>query len=152
MVSIILSAGLSIVDSAYKEIVLASTVRNSIQALYVADSGTECTFYWDNVRGNPDETSYYIPEGAEAVTRDIFCGGNRLKISVVPASAGSVAQMWYRESEGSDAPCAYITVNSGNPDMFGVQSVAIDSWGINSCNPTFGRRTDRALHVGYTRY
>lgn len=49
--SLVLSLGISVFSIAQKQLILASTSRNSQYAFYAADSGAECALYWD-VRHN----------------------------------------------------------------------------------------------------
>ena len=60
LAAIILTIGLSIVSTALKEVVLAATVRSSLASFYIADGGSECALYWDNVRGNFEKESAFI--------------------------------------------------------------------------------------------
>jgi hypothetical protein len=45
--SLVLSLGISVFSIAQKQLVLASTGRNSQYAFYAADTAAECALYWD---------------------------------------------------------------------------------------------------------
>lgn len=49
--SLVLSLGISVFSIAQKQLILASTSRNSQYAFYAADTAAECALYWD-VRHN----------------------------------------------------------------------------------------------------
>src|SRR4051812_30828309 len=45
--SVVLTVGLSLLDVAYKQVVLSSTAKQSQVAFYNADSALECALYYD---------------------------------------------------------------------------------------------------------
>ena len=47
LASVALSLGLILLDISYKQVVLASSARQSQSAFYNADSAMECALYWD---------------------------------------------------------------------------------------------------------
>src|SRR3989338_4931734 len=69
--TIVLTIGISIINTALKEVVLASTVRNSLSGFYAADSAIECALYWDNIRGRFGVPSAFVAGSSG----DIECGG-----------------------------------------------------------------------------
>src|SRR3989338_7920619 len=142
--TIILTIGLSIINTALKEIILASTVRNSLTSFYIADTGAGCALYWDNIRGNFEKVSGFTVGSPPSM---IEC--QHVKIPVVPADA--LRGVWLRDDEHLSKPCAEIefeTTSVGTRE----EKVFLRSWGFNTCDVTNQRRVDRALEVKYSRF
>src|SRR3989344_4837258 len=137
--TIILTIGLSIVNTALKEIVLASTVRNSMTSFYIADTGAECALYWDNIRGNFEKKSAFQIGSPPSI---IEC--QNIKIPVTPANP--LSGVWIRDDENLNQPCVEIEMRSTSvgPDE---EKVFLTSWGFNTCDAGSKRRVDRALEV-----
>jgi len=136
--TVILTVGASIVNNAIKEVILASTVRNSLVSLYRADTGTECFLYWHNVRGRFDIESAFVPGSS---FRHIECAGiTDIEITQVGANSA----FWIRDKVGATTPCTYIARKPPNDDP---TTLVTRSWGFNSCDPTNTRRVDRAFEI-----
>ncbi len=146
--AIILTIGLSIVNTAIKEVILASTVRNSTESLYAADTGVECALYWDNIRGNFTKLSAFTqsPPGPSVPPNEIECMG----VTVSDIVKGPKVSFWLRDVNRLNEPCVLVTVyaSPANNDMM---NMLIDSYGYNTCNESNQRRVDRALQVKYSR-
>ncbi|HEY4515245.1 MAG TPA: pilus assembly PilX N-terminal domain-containing protein [Candidatus Paceibacterota bacterium] len=158
--TIILTIGLSIINTAIKEVILASTIRQSIVSLYAADSGIECALYWDNFRGNPTKQTVFsqtIPPQAQTT---LECGG-----IVKTITPGDVTTVELVDTNKPADTCALLIVyTTGDPDPMvvdasrkggdpgeGSQNVHIESWGYNNCKLNSQKRVDRALDVKYTK-
>src|SRR3989344_266011 len=142
--TIILTIGLSIVNTALKEIVLASTVRNSSTSFYIADSGAECALYWDNIRGNFEKKSAFRVGSPPSI---IEC--QNIKINVIPNNP--LQGVWLRDDAHLNLPCAEIEIKttSVGPQE---EKTFLTSWGFNTCEVANPRRVDRALEIKYSRF
>ncbi len=138
--SIIITLAISIVNSAIREVVLASTVRSSALSFYMADSGMECTLYWDNVRGNFDKDSAFFSERGGGL---IECMGQ--VVSIVPSPKVEFSLKGIND----DMPCVDILVTA-TPVTSDESKRLIDSHGYNTCDLKSNRRVDRALEVKYS--
>ncbi len=141
--TIILTIAISIVNTAIAEVILASTVRNSLTSFYLADTGAECALFWDNIRGSFTDRSAFEPG---APTRIIECSGIRTSVE-----GGSNVQFWIRNDAQLNAPCSQVTVESTPVDP-SHDNVKINAWGFNTCDESSSKRVDRALEVKYGRF
>lgn len=142
--TIILTIGISIINTALKEVILASTVRNSLEGFYEADTGAECALYWDNIRGNFDKQSAFQVGSPPSI---IECQG--IKIPVTPSNP--LTDVWLRDNGNLNQPCAELEMNSTSVSET-EDKVHLRSWGFNTCDVSSSRRVDRALEVRYSRY
>lgn len=142
--TIIIAIGVSIVNSILKEILLASTIRNSLASFYVADGGVECGLYWDNVRGNFSVKSAFVPS---VLPSQIECAGKTIEVE-----ATEPVSFWIEDKDKQSAVCTHVTLETVtdelNPDS---DNIILESFGYNSCDPNNPRRVDRALRVKYSR-
>jgi len=144
LATIILTTGLSIANTALKEIILAATVRSSLSSFYIADGGAECALYWDNIRGNFDKQSAFI-EGSKQV--QIECGGYVVR----PNPTGSSVNFWLQDPDNLSLPCTNIDIST-SPGDEDSEKVFLDSWGFNTCDINNSKRVDRAIEVKYSRF
>ena len=142
--TIVLTIGISIINTALKEVILASTVRNSLTSFYIADSGVECALYWDNIRGNFQVDSVFAP-GSPPTT--IECAG----VTIDNVQGGSDVEFMLQDQEDPRAPCAKVLVSSVpvGPEE---DNVVVRSEGSNTCEQNNSRRVERALEVKYSRF
>jgi len=143
--TIILTIGISIISTAIKETILASTIRNSLVSLYMADSGTECALYWDNIRGNFQKNSVFRPGPGPQVSR-IECANKQVDVY-----AGNDSGFWLRDDSHLNNACVQVTVGT-RPASDKEEHIKIRSWGFNTCDPASTRRVDRALETNYSRF
>jgi len=145
----ILTTGLSIVGSAVKEVALAHTARNSSKALYIADSGVECALYWDNIRGNPDEPVLFSVDGDHLIA----CNDSLLEVEVSTSGSNEkTANFWLREQLGQADSCARVVISKSDLGQTLAGDVLVESWGIDTCDHTHSRRTDRAMRAFYSGF
>lgn len=144
---IIVSIGVSLANTAIKEVIFSSTGRNSITAFYMADAGYECSLYWENVRGDFRVGNAFEPAGEDGPPRpeEIECMGIKNRISL-----SSEIEFWLREEEGSREPCVFVERKKEPVDNG--SRIVTTSWGFNTCDESNDRRVDRALIGKYTRY
>ncbi len=67
LTSVVLAVGIALLDMAYKQIVLASSAKNSQIAFYNADSALECALYWDQ---KSNAFSYSAPKSGSTIKCD----------------------------------------------------------------------------------
>jgi len=144
--TVVLTIGVSIINIALREVILASTVRNSLSGFYIADSGVECALYWDNVRGNFSMQSVFASGGDSSDASVIECNGNKVSISKAP-----IVEFRLVDLEDINKPCATISFQS-NPSGPEKDKVILRSIGSNTCATSNPRRVERALEVKYNRF
>mgnify|MGYP001594323682 CR=1 FL=1 len=138
--SIILSVSLGIANIAFKEIRFYTSVKDSNNAFFNADTGVECALMNDK-----NDTITAFPVGG--TTGTVRCLGNNITVSgSSPIWNFVVSQL----GDGSSPKgCAKVTVNKTNP------STEIISKGYNEGGTTLGACTplantlERQLRVTY---
>jgi len=125
--SLLFSVGMAIANLATREVVLSAAGKESEAAFFAADTGVECTLYWDR-RGNK------FPVGGPPSS--FSCA----KETIFPTLLGSVFSFTLK-LEGTT--CALVRVDK-------TTGTVIESRGRNDCgsgdNPA---RVERALRVRY---
>ncbi|MEO6536080.1 MAG: hypothetical protein ABIT47_00150 [Candidatus Paceibacterota bacterium] len=136
-VSVVLALGVSLLDVAYKQILLSSSSKQSQYAFYNADSAMECALYYDQKSG----VFGYDYVGAFAPT----CGGQSVTISRRDApSVGSNRTTIYDVNcvgGGVSATVTAIKQSNGATNIF--------ANGYNTCNASLPNRIERGLKVSY---
>ncbi|HYF10660.1 MAG TPA: hypothetical protein VD967_03615 [Candidatus Paceibacterota bacterium] len=142
--SVVLAIGTVIADLAIKQIVLSGTARESLNALYAADTGTECALFLD-FRYNDSTQAAFNPSPA-------VCNGQTFSIS--PAAYTDTEGTWMRSTfrvtlvNGDSAgACADVIVDKRAP-VAGEIKTRLQARGYNICAGG-GRRVERALQVEY---
>ncbi len=134
ILTIILSASLSIYNIVVRQLKISQVSRESSRAFYAADAGLECALYWD-----------FKQKVFDAPTYNIDClGQNKIKSMTLPAST---TDFYLTFTNGS---CANVIVNKGDP----VLNTIITSYGYNvgdavSCAPSNRLQVERALQASY---
>ena len=162
--AIIIVIGLAIVNAAFREVIFATTARKSAESFYVADSGLECFYYWDNTRGLEGLPSAFInptdPEKPRPA--QIYCQGQPITVSMdfSDFTGKEKSIFWIPTGSGigetqpvTDGPCDVVIVEHKD-DYVGDEKkefVIAQSWGFNTCNVANPQRVDRALQVEYLR-
>lgn len=137
--SLALAIGLAIFDITLRELVLSETATQSQYAIYAADSGTECSLYWDNKYiGNNGSNSAFATSSADTQypASGIVCNGQDVAAAAVAAhtwplsvSASSATTVFTIGVAGSSAPCTTVYVSkSGSPSV-----TTVVSHGYNTC-------------------
>ena len=138
LTSVVLSVALALLDVSYKQILLASSARQSQYALYSSDSIMECALYWDQQQDAFNYTaSTYLTSG-------ITC--NNLSAPIIPTSsvAGNTRTTTF------SVPCAG-GGTLGNATIYKTSTGAtsIFGTGYSTCTLTDPRRIERGLTVTY---
>lgn len=133
--SVALAVGIALLDIAYKQVILASSARQSQTAFYNADTALECALYWDQQQ---NAFSYATPLAS------ISC--NNATITVTSDQSPSPPSPRVRSfivscPGGSSASTTIYKWNTG--------STSIYASGYNTCDPTNIRRIERGLKVTY---
>lgn len=140
LATVALSVALALIDVAYKQVVLAITVRQSQYAFYRADALIECALYYDQTQ---NAFSYDTP------ATSITCEGHELVFSDAPNSSvqnGGVRTTTLTmpcDGGGSDGMIVAYKHQSGVPSTY------IYGRGYSSCNEDDDRRVERGLRVFY---
>lgn len=151
--SLVLSIGLSIFNLTLKELILSSSGRESQFAFYAADSGAECSLYWDLEATNifATSSSAYTPSNPAPE-----CNTQPINITASPRTANSATTQFqfdvYKPGEGS--ALWYCTkVKIVKTDVSGAIETVIESRGYNNrcalLSTTDINRVERALRIKY---
>lgn len=144
--SMLLVIGLSLVAFALKQTLISSIGRESQFAFYAADSGIECTLYWDLVNNIfPTSTDSILPSGST-------CNGSPLVFSFTQTLSSATTTFAFSLSSNR---CVAVTIGK-NLDNDGFINTLVESRGYNAalvsgstCNPTSFRSVERALRLRY---
>lgn len=140
--SVVLAIGLAMFNVAVKQTILSSTAKESQYAFYAADSGIECTSYWE-----------YKPPTSPFEANppfNITCNGQSITVSnATPTGVYDIARTFTVSMSPTGAvssPCAVVIVqkNTSGPGSPGTQ---IESRGYNTCTLSDPRRTERAIRI-----
>ncbi|QQG42536.1 MAG: hypothetical protein HYW15_03470 [Candidatus Giovannonibacteria bacterium] len=124
--TIALALGLGIFTIIFGELGIAGTAKESLVALYAADSGVECALYWD-IKRQAFSTS---------TSNSISCAGNTVTVG---GSALSVFDLNF-----SNDSCAHMRVQKAGSETI------ITSLGENvACGASSPRTVQRGLEVKY---
>lgn len=134
LASVALSIGLALLDIAYKQVVLASSAKQSQAAFYAADSALECVLYWDQQQG---AFSYATPNAS------ITC--NTLAIENYATSVSGLVR-----TTSFSIPCADGGI-LGEATIYKASDFATQIFvrGYNTCETDNARRIERGLKVTY---
>ena len=137
--SVMLALALARLDVTYKQVLLASTAKQSQYAFYAADSGLECILFYDQ-RYDAFGTN---PNGITSVT----CNGRTINFTssgsapkyttfVIPCAAPALPSTEYARVQ------IYKGETSGEPNR-------LYSTGYSSCDSADARRIERGVRVLY---
>lgn len=135
LTAVLLAVGLSLLDTATKQLILASTAKQSELAFYTADSALECALYHDQQVGS---FSYSTPAASVTCRGQALplttsqSSGTRTTTFTIPCSTGAA---------GNEAGVAVYKQSNG--------ATAIYATGWSSCSTSDPRRVERGLKVTY---
>lgn len=132
--SVLVSIGLALIDVAYKQVLLASTAKNSQIAFYNADSALECGLFYDQ------RFNAFSPNSV--ATSSIRCAGQNVTVaqSGTPTQRTSIFSIPC--SPSNSAQVTVIKNTSGE--------TAIYANGYSSCIAADARRVERGLKIIYS--
>jgi len=140
--SLLLAVGVAIFDVTIKEVILASTARDSSYAIYTADTGLECAFYWDFKNAGLNVTAF-ATSSQSSPNASIACNNQTITPTVI--STLSAATTTFTLTMAPQPYCATVIVAKyGNPTR-----TTVASHGYNTCNANDPRRIERALQANY---
>lgn len=132
----------AIIELALKQIAVSSAGRDSQEAFYAADSGSECAVFWDIKNPTNPGTSAFSTTSVQAIS----CNSLALTPSLAVAPAGNGTST-FTVTFAPDPYCAVVTVvkyfNGNTP------ATRIESRGYNSCDNTAFQRVERAIRIDY---
>ncbi len=142
--TVVLSVALALLDITYKQVLLASSAKQSQFAFYNADSVMECALYWDQQKAAFSYTeSSYISNG-------ITCSNQTIVPSLTPNSSSQVGSTrtttFFLPCAGGDASriqgqVTVVKASSGATSIFAT--------GYSTCDASDPRRIERGLKVSY---
>jgi Tfp pilus assembly protein PilX len=143
LTSVMLSIALALLDVSFKEVVLASTARQSAAAFYAADTGLECALYYDQQLSAFD---FYTAPASQT----LVCAGQnitanssivetnkRLTTFTMPCVNGTQSSVTVYKTAGATT----CNATNGTSCFF--------SNGYSSCNASDPRRVERGLKVQF---
>ncbi len=137
--SVVLTLALALLDVAYKQVVLASSAKNSQYAFYNANTALECALYYDQrfdfFNTNPTGLSQgSVTCNGQVVSFTQLRVGSSPRVSqfTVPCAGGGSSAEVFVYKGFSQTPTHRIFAN-----------------GYNSCNASDPRRFERGLKVYY---
>lgn len=140
--SLLLAVGIAIFDITIKEVILASTARDSAYAIYTADTGLECAFYWDFKNAGLN-VSAFATSSQSYPNASITCNNQTIAPTVLATL--TAATTTFTLTMAPQPYCATVTVAKwGSPVR-----TTITSHGYNTCNASDPRRIERALQANY---
>ena len=167
--SIVLAVGISILTISKKEFLLSSSARDSIIALYSADSGLECAIY--NINSNPAEFSTTTQNAyAHCINKDFNTILPPSPTDVLPITFNGTDTFTFNLKTSTDSAgqaCAIITVRKYyivDIDLGYIPLTTIVSKGYNlgwtgpspiaplvanTCSAPSPRRVERALEYTF---
>lgn len=135
LTSVLLAVGLSLLDTATKQLILASTAKQSEIAFYIADSALECALYHDQQLGS---FSYSAPAAS------VVCGGQTLALTTSATASVRTTTFTIPCSGGGAGTQAGVTVYKQPSGQ-----TALYATGYSSCSTSDPRRVERGLKVTY---
>lgn len=140
LATVAVTLGVSLLDISYKQLILASTAKQSQFGFYAADTAMECALYYDQQR---NAFSYTGPLAGSSIS----C--NQLTVTDYLTGTQTENGKTYRKTSFS-LPCAD---GGSNGEVvvykYNTATTTIYANGYNSCSSTDPRRVERGLKVSY---
>jgi Tfp pilus assembly protein PilE len=135
LASVLVTVGLALSDIAYKQVILASTAKQSQYAFYAADAALECALFYDQeydaFNTNPTDLT------------SLSCNGQNISFSSTGSSPKVTTFSIPCVGGGSNATVRVYKGNLTTPTH------ALYASGYNSCSATDPRRIERGIKVTY---
>ncbi|NOY35895.1 MAG: hypothetical protein GXP44_03215 [bacterium] len=142
--SIVLSVGLGVFDIIFREMALSGSGMESQKAFYAADTGEECSMYWDLKHPGFTYSVFATSSDSVSPTNGVLCNEKDIAASWIITDLTPTSATTEFKLEFANGSCANIFVikDSG--------SVKIESRGYNfTCDSVDPRKVERALRVSY---
>jgi len=143
--SVLLSVSIAIWNIAFREVVLSSFGRESQSAFYIADSATECAFYWDFAFARTGKNSFPASNTIPGAST-LLCGGKTVQIITDSADSLNASSHFTIDFNGGRAT-VYIAKTNLNASGFSLTNVL--SHGQNSINSYEPTLVERGLKANY---
>lgn len=138
LASVTLSLGLALLDIAYKQIVLATSAKQSQYGFYNADTGLECALYFDQQQNAFDYTS---------PATSITCAAQTMTFATAPNSTSVVGSVRTTKLYLTCPSSGYSAILTVTKDSAG--STTVYSTGYNNCSASDAHRVERGLKASY---
>jgi len=150
--SILLIVSFVVSNIALKQLVIATTNKDSQKAFYAANSGVECAHYWDLT--NPLVSPFATSTGGTITCNGQTISTGNQSVPTVPVTPsliggggdGSPTSIFMIPVVTNEA-CAVVRVTKVY--VGSVIRTTIDSRGYNTCNVTAARRVERGITLTY---
>ncbi|HYE23473.1 MAG TPA: hypothetical protein VEA92_03480 [Candidatus Paceibacterota bacterium] len=142
LATVAVTLGVSLIDIAYKQVVLSSTAKQSQFGFYAADSALECALYWDQ---KYNAFRYTSPMSSGSLA----CNGYSL-LSYSSSIAGSGSTQ-HRRTRFNVRCASSGSLTNAQVTVYKYQtgSTTIYANGYSTCNAADQRRVERGLKVFY---
>jgi Tfp pilus assembly protein PilV len=137
LTSVLLSVGLALAALAYKDVLLASSAKNSAYAFYAADSIMECALYADQQQ---DAFDYAAPAAS------MTCGGASYRIVQGAKDAATSTMTVSGISLDGGSTCGALSIYKGAPPY---THTLLFSVGLDTCNLSDPQLVERGLKSFY---
>lgn len=144
--SVVLTVALALLDVTYKQVLLASSAKQSQYAFYTADGALECALYWDQQKDAFDYTA------TSYLTNGITCADNTgTDQAIIPNTAPNTSTVvgstrttiFYIPCQGGGNQGVVTVVKTSTA------STTIYADGYSTCTTGDPRRIERGLRVSY---
>jgi len=129
--SILLLISIALTNVAFKQILIASSAKESQKAFYAADNGVECVLFWEAVNPTRPGESAFSPLQSQSIT----CGDDTFTV-------GGANQSNFTATFDSFGTCVEVTVDK-------TSGTSIESRGRNSCDTNNNKRVERGIRVEF---
>lgn len=127
----------------FGELGISTASKESMKAFYAADTGVECSLYYDLVVKTTFATSTYA---ASPASFTVNCNGSSVTGTYIADGIGGGTFSYSFTVTGGSSSCSTVTVTK----MSGGQTI-VDAFGENiaDCNTSNSRVIQRGLEVAY---
>lgn len=136
LTSVALGIGLALLDIAYKQVVLASTAKQSQSAFYAADTLMECVLYYDQ---QLNTFAYSATSGS------VTCNGQTASVTFDQTNTSLGHKRTFT------LPCTGAGTERGKATIYKTSAAATQIFvtGYNTCTANNPRRIERGLKAFY---
>lgn len=165
LVSIVLTISLSLYNITYRQLLLSSTLLESIKSFYVMDGAVDCVTYWGRTRGTKGGVvggngyafgafvQGYGPLDPD-ISNKIYCAEDDITLSHTQ-SGGYYSTNFTINNPSPDSACAVVKVMMGDNASAAINNNAlINGYNLgnkpltNECDdPTNPRRVERGVSL-----
>lgn len=137
LASVALSLGLALMDVAYKQVILASSSKQSQYAFYAADAGLECALFWHSTADFFGTNPFGLEDS------EVLCDGTDVAFDTLWEVSGATTTTRFIAAFDMNRYCAAVSVYKG-PSV-----TLLYSNGYDSCDPSSPRRVERGIKARF---